>query len=99
MRIPVCNFNDFKAVSFFQARIPQFRESQRFGGISDDAQLAAFLKKPEEQLVNLVVVWDFITMARVRSVRSAIQRIAARSWVSWSVQDQQIHKDFLVDYG
>jgi hypothetical protein len=98
MCISVGNFNDFKAVSFFRARIPQFRESQRFGGISDHAQFAAYLKKPKEQLVNLVVVWEFITMARVRSVRSAIQWIAARSWISWSVQNQQIHhKDFLVD--
>lgn len=102
MRIPIGNFNDFKpAAFFFQSRIPQFGESERLAHISDYTQLATFLKKPEEQLIDLLVICNLVAMARVRPIRSPIQWIVAGAWISRSVQDQQVHKSvpFASDYG
>lgn len=88
MCVLVCDFNDFKALPFFfQTSIPEFGESQRLGDISDHTQLAAFLKKPKEQLIDLVAIRKLVVMARMRPVRSPIQRVVARSRVWCSIQD------------
>jgi len=38
----------------------------------NDSQFPFFFQEPEEQLVNLVVIGEFVTVARVRPVGPAI---------------------------